>query len=263
MRKGALACALAALIAGCGAQTRVVVAAGTTVVDSGFIDLVASSFEESFPHIQLSVVGDATAQVLELGRRGAADVLLTHSPPAEEAFLASEDTTRYVEVFTSRFVLLGPGTERMRLSGLPVVEAMRAIGQGGLPFVSRADGSGTHLAELDLWRSAGIEPAGQPWYIETGQGMGPTLQVADQRMAFTLSELGAFRRAEDVLSLVEVDVNADTALQNPYHATVPARSEVRSEAERFVDWLTSGEGRTAIGTANRSLYGAETIYEVP
>ena len=248
-------------IASCGGQERVVVAAGTTIVDSGLIDLIASAYEESHPGIELSVVGEATAQVLELGRRGAADVMITHAPEAERRFVAAESPTRYVEVFVSRFVLVAPPGQADRLARMDVVDALQAIADEGLTFVTRADGSGTHAAERSLWASAGIDPTSSTWYLETGQGMGLTLQVTDQMAAITLTELGAFVSAAGVLSITEVDVQLGPAAHNPYHATVLASGG--PEAERFVDWLTSAAGQAAIRAANTELYGSEQIYTLP
>jgi tungstate transport system substrate-binding protein len=256
--------ALAVALPACSSTTRVVVAAGTTIVDSGWLDVVAERYEKEHPGIDLSIVADATAPVLELGRRGAADVLITHAPEAEAAFLAQNETTRYLEVFVSRFVLVGPPSATGGLTTGGIVEAMRSIASGRRTFVTRADGSGTHAAERALWIEAGVDPSEQDWYVETGQGMGFTLQVADQRAAFTLSELGAFRTAAGTLSLVSiVDDPTDPRLQNPYHATVPAAGSARVEAERFVDWLVSEAGRAAIRDVNRALYGGEEVYRLP
>ncbi|MDF1596375.1 MAG: extracellular solute-binding protein [Acidimicrobiia bacterium] len=237
-------------------QTRVIVAAGTTLVDSGLLDELAATFEAGHPDIELSVVGEATAQVLELGRRGGADVLITHAPALEAAFVGEGLAARYELVLTSSFVIVGPP------DGVPdggtVAEVLRSIaGQGG-PFVSRADGSGTHEMEVDLWEAAGVEPGKEPWYIETGQGMGLTLQVADQRDAYTLSELGAFLAASDALTLEPLDVTGIPA--NPYHLIVVAASSERSAGEEFLDWLLAPEGSEAVARLNQELFG-RSVYE--
>ncbi len=252
---------LAALLlaAGCGsAGQRIVVAAGTTLVDSGLLDDLVAGYESEHPGVELSVVGDATARVLELGRRGGADLLITHAPQAEQAFVAEGRSSRYELALESRFVLVGPSSLASRMPPA-VIDAFRTIAAEGLPFVSRADGSGTHAREMMLWEEAGIDPAGRPWYQETGQGMGLTLQVADQRGAFTLSELGAFRAAQPAVGLGLVDLADEPRLSNPYHVIVVAASPVRGEAERFVEWLLSPEGREAILSANSRLFG-EVLY---
>ena len=253
--------ALSLVFAGCGDSERVVVAAGTTAVDSGLMEIVAQDFERQHPGVNLSVVGESTANILELGRRGEADVLITHAPEAERAFLLREDVSRYESVFSSRFILVGPPSSGL---GGDAIEVMQALGGGAVTFVTRADGSGTHSAELALWEAAGVVPTGQPWYLETGQGMGLTLQVTDQRSAFTLSELGSFLAARPVLSLVAVvDDPAEALLGNPYHATVPSEVGSRAAAELFVDWLVSDDGRQAIIAANRQLFGDAEVYRVP
>ncbi len=251
------AAVLLMVLAACSgvAQTRVIVAAGTTLVDSGLLDELAATFEAGHPDISLSVVGEATAQVLELGRRGGADVLITHAPALEAAFVAEQLAARYELVLTSSFVIVGPP------DGVPAgtaTEVLRAIaGQGG-PFVSRADGSGTYEMEVDLWEAAGIEPGVESWYIETGQGMGLTLQVADQRGAYTLSELGAFLAASDVLTLQPLDVTGIPV--NPYHLIVVAASPERRAGEEFLDWLLAPDGTEAVTRLNRNLFG-RIVYE--
>ncbi len=261
MQRALVVAALA--LAACSGPDRVIVAAGTTVVDSGLIDLVADAYEGTHPGVELSVLGEATAQLLELGRRGAADVLITHAPEAELQFLATEDTTRYEQVFRSTFVLVGPPAQAASLAGLSVVEAMQTIAENGWLFVTRADGSGTHAAEIAIWEAADIDPRAADWYIETGQGMGLTLQVADERPAFTLAELGTFRDAESLLGLVVADVGSSSLLVNPYHVTVPAIAPAGHEAERFADWLVSEEGRAAVTQANEALFGEELVYRLP
>ncbi len=252
--------ALALTAAACATPGRVVVAAGTTLVDGGLLDRLADRYEESHPGVELSVVGDATAQVLELGRRGAADLLVTHAPTAERAFVADGLSTRYELVFTSRFILVGPPGRAIELADLAVLESLREIARREWPFVSRADGSGTHVKERELWTAAGVSPDGEPWYLETGQGMGLTLQVADQRGAFTLAELGSYLAAAPTLALQPVAGPPQQVLDNPYHALVVRSATGRREAEGFLDWLLGPAGRTAVLELNEELFG-ELVYD--
>lgn len=244
-------------LAACGSPTRVIVAAGTTLVDSGVLDELVSRYEAENPNIELSVVGESTARVLELGRRGGADLLITHAPDLEAPFVADGLAALYQPVLESRFVLVGPPT-----SGLPasIEEALTVIAGREDLFVSRSDGSGTHQKEQELWSRAGVDPAGQPWYVETGQGMGLTLQVADQRSAYTLSEIGAFWAAAPFLSLEVAPLADDPVLVNPYQMIVVGGSPGEAAATAFSVWLRSEEGHRVIVSVNRDLFG-EVLYQ--
>ncbi len=250
-----LAAAALVLAAACGpGGERVLVAAGTTLVDSGLLDAVIVEYEAGNPGVELSVVGEATAQTLELGRRGGADLLITHAPGAEQAFVDEGRAARVVEVLRSRFVMVGPAERVTALAGLDPPGALAAIAARGWEFVTRADGSGTHERERELWNLAGIDPGGEPWYTATGQGMGLTLQVADQRAAFTLAEEGTFLAASDVVALVPVQLAPSNLLANPYRAIVVEGGEEEAAAA-FVDWLLRPEGQAAIERANERLFG--------
>lgn len=248
------------ILLGCAPTVdRVVIAAGTTLVDSGILDALVERYEADHPEVQLSVVGESTARVLELGRRSAADVLITHAPDLEREFVAEGRAARYEPVLESRYVLVGP---LERIGNLPadIDDALRTIATHRWPFVSRADGSGTNHKELELWNDAGIDPASQAWYVETGQGMGLTLQVADQREAFTLSELGAFVASEPTLSLAVVELADDRRLANPYHLIVVAAPDVQIAADGFAEWMLSEEGSQVTLALNADLFG-EVVYQ--
>lgn len=245
------------LLAACGgAGNRVIVAAGTTLVDSGFVDEVVAAYETSHPDAHVSVIGESTAQVLELGRSGGADVLMVHAPRLEEAFVEAGEADSRQPLFASRFLLVGPAEEVGRYAGRPAAEVMRSLAAAQERFVSRSDGSGTHEVERELWAEAGVVPDGQDWYVETGQGMGLTLQVADQQDAFTLAELGAYLAAQATLDLLPVETS-DT-LENPYSIIV-----VRDAPPAALDlaaWLVSADGSTAIEEVNQALFG-QVVYQ--
>jgi len=237
----------------------VIVAAGTTVVDSGLVDLVAATFEETHPGIQVSVVAQPTRLALELGRDGAADLTITHAPQQEAQYVAEGLASVAVTVFTSRFVLLGPPELKPRFQGRTLPEVLKSIHADGITFVSRGDGSGTHDKEMAQWQEAGLDPRGEPWYLVTGQGMGPTLLIADQTRGVTLAEYGAYLAAREIITIVDLEVEA-LGLDNPYTAMVSASSAQQKAAETFLEWLTSAEGRAAIEAANAELFG-ETVYQ--
>lgn len=235
---------LALGLAACGSGgTRIVVAAGTTVVDPGLMDRVAVAYERSHPGVEVSVVGDSTSRVFVLARNGEADVTVTHHPELEADFRDEAVIDR--RVFESRFLLVGPSERATEITGSEASAALATIAAEGWTFVTRNDGSGTHRAERLLWERAGIDPDGSDWYLETGQGMGLTLQVASQRSAFTIAEEGTFLEAEKSLDLVEVPLLGGMP-PNTYVAMAVADSRVVDAAAAFVEWLSSREGAAAI-----------------
>ncbi|MEE8330937.1 MAG: substrate-binding domain-containing protein [Acidimicrobiia bacterium] len=239
---------IAVTACGGGASQRIVIGAGTTVVDSGFVEAVVAAYEDQHNR-QISIVGESSQRLLDLARRGEVDILITHEPDALAAFVEEGSATRSDAVFASTFLLVGP-PER-GLIGSEAAEVFSEIAASGLPFVSRADGSGTYLQESIFWALAGVDPTNEPWYQTTGQGMGFTMQVADQRGAFVVVEEGAWIEAADKLSLVEVDIGV---WPNVYSATVVAGSG-EGAAEDFYNWLISDDGAEAVRLANEELFG--------
>lgn len=250
---------LAVGVASCGtSQTRVVVAAGTTLVDSGILDDLISEYQRERPGERISVVGDATARVLALGRSETASVLITHAPEGEAQFLEEVGAARYEPLAMSHFLLLGPAEAVAPLAGMSAAGAFTAI--AGQRFVARADGSGTAEAEAAIWRAAGIDPSAEAWYSTTGLGMGETLQVADARGAFVLAEAGAYLEAFGVLSLVPAALEPGPLLDNPYHVILTVGAPPAAAA--LVEWLLSPEGRDALYRVQVARFG-EVVYRSP
>ena len=260
MRRALVLLAGAALIlAACSTDTeRVVVAAGTTVVDSGFIEGLIDEYPGDGNY---SVVAASSREGFALADGGAADLVVSHLPEVEDAYVEANPDAWQEPVFESRVILVGPPGQTVARSGDDVVDGFSAVAAAGAPFVSRSDGSGTAAREHTIWELAAIDPAGQPWYIETGQGMGFTLQVTDQRDAFTLVEGGSFFAEASVLSLEEVPVTAtpDQLLSNPYRLTLVDPSEAAEGRDLFT-WMISDEGRAAMVKVNEQLYG-RVVYE--
>lgn len=245
-------------LAACGGsgQHRVVVAAGTTLVDSGFMDELVAAYADTAPEIRVSIVGLSSAEAIAYASAGNAAVIITHNRALLDAYLATNLSSARVDMFSSSFFLVADPTVDLPSGSLGA--ALVVVAAEGIPFVSRDDGSGTHAAELAAWEAVGIDPTGEPWYIRTGTGMGATLLVTDQRHAVTLTEHGSFLAAQQPLSLVEVD---GTLLPNPYDLTVIDPSGT-SEALAFAAWLTSSEGREVIVEINERLFGTQ-VYAVP
>jgi tungstate transport system substrate-binding protein len=254
-----LAMAAALAVGACGSGDRVLVAAGTTLVDSGLMASIADAYEQA-AGTRLSVIGGSSAEVLQLLDRGEVVAGITHAPELEAEYVAAHPDSVATPVFQSEFFLVGPAGRTADLAGLDPVAALRAIAERGWTFVTRADGSGTYARELDLWRMAGLDPSGEDWYLETGQGMGATLQVADQREGFVLAEAGTFLGAE-LLDLVPVELNGDPALLvNPY--TLIVDDPTSPTAAAFATWLVSVEGQRVVSQFGVDRFG-RSLYVPP
>ena len=243
----------------CGtASERVVVEAGTTIVDSGYIEALIDEYpgDGSF-----SIVAVSSREGFALADGGAADLLFTHLAEVENDYVAAHPEVWQAPVFESRFLVVGPPGQSVMKPGSDVVDGFAAVAAAGAPFVSRGDGSGTAGREHAIWDLALIDPAGESWYIETGQGMGFTLQVTDQRDAFTLVEGGSYFSEASALGLEEVVVTAspEELLSNSYRMTLVDPTAVASGRDLFT-WLMSDEGRAAMLRVNERLYG-RIVYE--
>jgi len=234
------------------AQQRYITVASTTSTEqSGLFRHLLPIFEKK-TGIQVRVVALGTGQALDMGRRGDADVVFVHAKPLEEKFLADGFGVARYDVMYNDFVLIGPKADPAKVAGgKDVAEAFRRIQSAHGPFVSRGDRSGTHFAELEIWKSAGIDLAKQraTWYRDTGQGMGPALNSAAGMDAYILADRGtwlSFKNRGSLAILVEGDVR----LFNPYGIMLvsPAKhpSVKKVEGQAFIDWILSPEGQKAI-----------------
>ncbi|EFH11821.1 extracellular solute-binding protein [Pseudoroseomonas cervicalis] len=233
------------------AQGRSITVASTTSTEqSGLFGHLLPLFTRT-TGIAVRVVALGTGQALDVGRRGDADVVFVHDRAAEQKFLSEGFATRRFPVMYNDFVLVGPRADPagVRGRGTDIAAALQAIAARGAPFISRGDRSGTHAAELRLWQQAGISPAGQGWYKEIGQGMGPALNTAAAADAYLLADRGtwiSFRNRQSLAILAE----GDRRLFNQYGVMLvnPARHpQVRqAEGQAFIDWLVSPEGQRAI-----------------
>lgn len=251
---GLIATAALALlaVAPAWAQTKFITVASTTSTEaSGLFRHLLPMFERR-TGIGVRVVALGTGQALELGRRGDADVVLVHTRALEERFVTEGWGERRYAVMYNDFVLIGPQADPAKVAlGQDAGEAFRRIHAARAPFVSRGDRSGTHLAELEIWKAAGIELSQRKgsWYRETGSGMGAALNTASAMNAYVLADRGswlAFRNRGELVVLVE----GDRRLFNEYGAILvnPQRHPaVKSEwGRQFIQWLVSAEGQAAI-----------------
>ena len=232
------------------AQRAITVASTTSTEQSGLFKHILPKFTGS-TGIEVRVVALGTGQALDVGRRGDADVVFVHDKEAEERFVADGFGVTRQEVMYNDFVVVGPKSDPAGAIGKDIQAALRRIAAAKAPFVSRGDRSGTHAAELRLWRDAGLDLASikGDWYKEIGQGMGPALNAASAASAYVLSDRGtwlAFKNRGDLTILVE----GDQRMFNQYGIMLvnPARHpQVKAaDGQSFIDWLVSGEGQRTI-----------------
>jgi len=255
-----LVAALSLALVSCAGQDadRLVLAAGTTLVDSGFIEMVVLTYTTESEGSEIAVIGLGSTEAIAYADAGNADMTITHEPEALVAFLSTHPAATSFVPFASEFVLVGPPT--FVGQDVTVVDAFGRVAASGTPFVSRDDGSGTYAREQMIWASVPSAPEGQEWYTRTGSGMASTLLVASQRSAVTLAELGAYLTVSAELSLVEIPVEQQSLLENPYDLTLVDSSDPAAAA--FSEWLSGSRGVAAIQAANERLFGAQ-VYRAP
>ena len=231
----------------------IIVQSTTSTQNSGLFDHILPKFIEK-TGIEVRMVAVGTGQALKNARNGDADVVLVHSKPDEEKFVAEGWGVKRHDVMYNDFVIVGPKADPAGVAGLKDADqALEKIAEAKAPFASRGDNSGTHKAELRLWAKTGVDPgeSSGDWYLETGSGMGATLNTAVGKRAYTLTDRGtwlSFANKDDFEALVE----GDPKLFNQYGVIlVNPEKHPRVKAEKgqaFVDWLTSSEGQKAIAS---------------
>ena len=240
-----------ATFAPASAQDRsIVVASTTSTQDSGLFGYLLPIFKAK-TGIEVKVIAQGTGQALDTARRGDADVVFVHAKSQEEKFLAEGFGVKRYDVMYNDFVLIGPNSDPAGVKGRDIEAALKTIKDKAAPFVSRGDKSGTHSAELALWKQAGIDIAATKgsWYREIGQGMGAALNTAGAMNAYVLSDRGtwiSFKNRGDL----EIVVEGDKRLFNQYGIMLvnPEKfpSAKKELGRSFVDWLVSPEGQAAI-----------------
>ena len=238
-------------------QQDVILATTTSTQDSGLLDALVPLFHEQTGY-RLKPIAVGSGAALELGRRGEADVLLVHSPAAEQDFMAQGLGTERRTVMVNDFIIVGPPDDPAQIAGAAsAVDAFRAIAEAQSRFVSRGDESGTNALELRLWLQAGIDPVGA-WYTESGTGMGDTLNIANERQAYTLADRGTYLVLRDRLEL-DVLVEGSPELLNIYHviSVNPANGPAvnTAGAAAFVTFLLDPATQRVIGEFGVERFG--------
>jgi tungstate transport system substrate-binding protein len=235
----------------------VILATTTSTQDSGLLDVLVPLFEqETGYHLKPIAVGSGAA--IEMGEKGEADVLLVHSPAAEEEFMASGYGVNRHLVMYNDFIIVGPKRDPAGVKNTDsALDAMKAIASSESPFISRGDDSGTNKLELSLWDKAGIKPSGS-WYQESGTGMGDTLNIANERDAYTITDRGTYLALEDQLDLVILS-EGDKSLINIYHviAVNPDKYNTinTAGAQAFIDFMLSPSTQQVIGEFGKKEFG--------
>jgi tungstate transport system substrate-binding protein len=229
----------------------ITVASTTSTENSGLFDELLPKFTDT-SGIEVRVVAVGTGQAIELARNGDADVLFVHHKPSEEKFVAEGFGVERRDVMYNDFVIVGPASDPAGIKGgKDAVAALSEIAATQAPFASRGDDSGTHKAELALWKEAGIDVAGASgsWYRETGSGMGPTLNTAAGMDAYALTDRGTWLSFDNRQNL-ELLIEGDPRLFNQYGIMLvnpEKHPHVKADlGQEFIDWVLSDDGQEAI-----------------
>ncbi|MCW8892678.1 MAG: substrate-binding domain-containing protein [Deltaproteobacteria bacterium] len=241
------------------AEDHLRLATTTSTDNSGLLTELLPPFEKA-NHCQVDVIAVGTGKAIKLGENGDVDVILVHARSREDEFVAKGFGIDRRDVMYNDFVILGPDNDPAEIKNIKDVgQAMKMIATSGAPFVSRGDDSGTHTREKQLWKTAGITPAGG-WYLEAGRGMGDVIIMASERLGYTLSDRGTYLAFKEKTPL-QIMVAGDARMFNPYGAIMvnPQRHpHVKVDlSRRFLDYLTSAEARTLI---NGFRKGGEQLF---
>lgn len=239
----------------------VILATTTSTQDSGLLDVLIPVFEKKTGY-KVKTIAVGTGQALAMGEKGEADVLLVHAPDAEKKVVAGGAAINRLIVMHNDFVMVGVADDAAHIKGKTVVDAMAAIAKAQAPFISRGDDSGTHKMEQKLWKLSGISPTGA-WYQEAGAGMGQTLNIANEKKGYTLTDRATYLAHKKNLAL-EILVEGDTKLLNIYHVM-----EVNPEkfakvnnggAKAFSAFLVSSEGQSLISNFGKDKFGQALFF---
>jgi tungstate transport system substrate-binding protein len=246
------------------AQSKTIILATTTSTqDSGLLDVLIPVFEKKTGYF-VKTIAVGSGQAMAMGQKGEADVLLVHSPAAEEKFVAEGYGINRRIIMHNDFVIVGPSEDPAKLKGMKSSsEAFKKIASEKTLFLSRGDNSGTHAKEKTIWKAAGINPEGEKWYQQTGLGMGQTLNVTAEKKGYTLADRGTYLALKKNLGL-DILVEGDAILLNIYHVIEvnPAKwPKVNSAgAKAFADFMVAKETQDIIKTFGVDKFGSPLFF---
>ena len=248
------------LLAACTGRSDLLLGATTSLQDTGLLDELVAAFEteSGYRVAAITPIVAGSGQVLELARRGEVDVVLTHSPAAEKQFIAEGQGIDRRPVMENEFLVVGPRDDSAGISdALTPAQAFARIAQGGHTFISRGDGSGTHMRELTIWQEAGIDPHGRPWYQESATAQGQNLLIASDKAAYTLVDSATFRVFQDRVQLADLFVDEEAPnVYSVIRVNPEKHPGVNADAaQAFADFLTSPEGQRLIADFGVEEYG--------
>jgi len=255
--------AVVALSPAAAQQKNVILATTTSTQDSGLLDVLNPMFEKKTGYM-MKTIAVGSGQAMAMGEKGEADVLLVHSPEAEQKFVAAGYGINRRLVMHNDYIVVGPAADPAGIkSAKMTVDAFKKIADAGAVFMSRGDNSGTHAKEKSIWKAAGINPEGQKWYQQTGLGMGQTLNVSSEKKAYTLADRGTYLALKKNLQL-DILKEGDAVLLNIYHVIEvnPAKYPKVNTAggKAFADFMVSKEAQDVIKTFGVEKFGGALFF---
>jgi len=271
MRRSFYTVALAVIIVGfctisgfsAPAEKNIILATTTSTQDTGLLDVLIPDFQKKTGYF-VKTIAVGSGQAMAMGEKGEADVLLVHSPEAEEKFVAGGYGVYRRLVMHNDFIVVGPASDPAKIKGTKTTqEVFKKIAASNSLFLSRGDNSGTHAKEKAIWRAANMKYAGEKWYQETGLGMGQTLNVASEKKGYTLTDRGTYLSQKKNLGL-DILAEGDAILLNIYHIIQvnPAKwPKVNTEGARaFADYMVSKETQAIIKTFGIEKFGSPLFF---
>jgi len=254
------------LISGCGsgpAKKDVILATTTSTQDSGLLDVLIPIFEQDTGYV-IKTIAVGSGAAMTMGEKGEADVLLVHSPKAEESFMQAKHGIDRKLVMHNDFIIVGPPADPAGIEAMTsATEALKKISDSKSLFISRGDKSGTDTLEKSLWPRINVDPKGQSWYQESGQGMGATLTIASEKIAYTVTDRATYLATKANLSL-DILVQGDPVLLNIYHVILvdPQKSnQINAEGARaFSDFMVSRDTQDIIEDFGVDKYGQPLFF---
>jgi tungstate transport system substrate-binding protein len=244
-------------------KTNLVIASTTSTQNSGLLNILIPAYEKSSKYnVKVQIIAVGTGKAIRIAKKGEADMLFVHDPFREEKLVSEGYGVNRRAVMHNDFVIAGPPNDPALIRKIKTAaEAFEEIADKGMPFVSRGDDSGTNIRELDIWDDVGINPKGKGWYFETGANMGDTLIIADQKKAYTLSDMGTFLKVEPKIGL-KIQFRGGNILKN-FYSVIAVNPEKfpkarYREAMDFIAFVTSHEGQRLI--ANYRRHGVNLFY---